>query len=150
MAYIVGVCTSEKKGERKKDIREGFLEVDFGLVGDAHSLTGWHRQLSMLGISSIEKMKKLGVDVGSGDFAENLTIFDDDFKLFLLPVGTQIRIGRDILVEVTQIGKECHEHCAIFKKVGTCVMPVEGIFVRVLKGGLIKADDEVCLLNKEL
>jgi MOSC domain-containing protein YiiM len=149
MAHVVGVCTSEKKGEKKKDIHEGILKADFGLVGDAHSEAGWHRQLSMLGTSSIEKMNKLGVDVGSGDFAENLTVFDDTFKLFLLPVGTQIQIGRDILVEVTQIGKECHEHCAIFKKVGTCVMPVEGIFVRILKGGLIKTGDEVRLINKE-
>jgi MOSC domain-containing protein YiiM len=94
-------------------------------------------------------MKKLGVDVGSGDFAENLTVFDDAFKLFLLTIGTQMHIGRDILVEVTQIGKECHEHCAIFKKVGTCVMPVEGIFVRVLKGGLVRTGDEVRLRIKE-
>jgi MOSC domain-containing protein YiiM len=149
MAHIVGVCTSENKGEKKKNIHEGILEPDFGLIGDAHSKVGWHRQLSMLGTSSIEKMKKLGVDVGSGDFAENLTVFDDAFKLFLLPIGTQMEIGHDILVEVTQIGKECHEHCAIFKKVGTCVMPVEGIFVRILKGGLVKTGDEVLLRNEE-
>jgi molybdopterin adenylyltransferase len=149
MEHIVGVCTSKKKGEKKKDISEGYLETDFGLTGDAHAQGGWHRQLSMLGTSSIEKMKQMGVDVGSGDFAENLTVADDTFKLFLLPVGTQMQIGCDILVEVTQIGKECHEHCAIFKQVGTCVMPVEGIFVRILKGGIVKTGDEVRLLNKE-
>jgi MOSC domain-containing protein YiiM len=144
---VVGVCVSEKKGEKKHDIRQGELKEDFGLIGDAHACASWHRQLSMLGTSSIDKMLKLGADVCSGSFAENLTVQDDDFKLFELPVGTKMRIGKAILVEVTQIGKECHEHCAIFKKVGTCVMPVEGIFVRILKGGTVNTGDEVRLVK---
>ena len=147
MAKIVGVCISEKKGEKKHDIREGVLKEDFGLVGDAHACATWHRQLSMLGTSSIDKMVKLGADVGSGSFAENLTVQDDEFKLYKLPIGARMRIGSDILVEVTQIGKECHDRCAIFKKVGTCVMPVEGIFVRILEGGTVKSGDEVALVK---
>ena len=149
MTKIVGVCLSEKKGEKKHDVGEGMLKEDFGLVGDAHSSAGWHRQLSMLGTSSIDKMLKLGAEVGAGSFAENLTVQDEEFKLYNLPIGTRISIGQDILVEVTQIGKECHEHCAIFKQVGTCVMPVEGIFVRILRGGPIKTGDEVKLLVTE-
>lgn len=147
MSKIVGVCVSEKKGEKKHDVKEGVLEENFGLVGDAHSCAGWHRQLSMLGTSSIDKMIKLGADVGAGSFAENLTVLDDEFKLYDLPIGTRIKISKDILVEVTQIGKECHDRCAIFKKVGTCVMPVEGIFVRILKGGTVKTGDEVQLIR---
>ncbi len=148
-AKIVGVCTSEKKGEIKHDIREGELREDYGLVGDAHACVGWHRQLSMLGTSSIGKMKNLGVDVSSGSFAENLTIDDSEFKLYRLPVGQRMQIGKNILVEVTQIGKECHKGCAIFQKVGSCVMPVEGIFVRILKGGQVRVGDEVGLLKSE-
>jgi MOSC domain-containing protein YiiM len=147
MAKIVGVCTSDKKGQKKRDIGEGELKADFGLVGDAHSCAGWHRQLSMLGTSSIDKMVRLGADVGSGSFAENLTVEDDAFKLYDLPIGTRIKVGGDILLEVTQIGKECHDRCAIFKQVGTCVMPVEGIFVRILKGGHVKAGDAVELVQ---
>lgn len=145
MAKIVGVCVSDKKGQKKRDIGEGELKEDFGLVGDAHSCAGWHRQLSMLGTSSIDKMVRLGADVGPGSFAENLTVEDDTFKLYDLPIGTRIKVGDGILLEVTQIGKECHDRCAIFKQVGSCVMPVEGIFVRILKGGRIKAGDPVKL-----
>ena len=147
MAKVVGVCISEKKGQKKHDIQQGELKENFGLVGDAHACDGWHRQLSMLGTSSIDKMIKLGADVGSGSFAENITVKDDEFKLYDLPIGTKMAIGEHILVDVTQIGKECHERCAIFKKVGTCVMPVEGIFVRILKGGKVKAGDEVKLVR---
>lgn len=147
MAKITGVCISEKQGEKKHDIGSGILQEDFGLVGDAHSLAGWHRQLSMLGTSSIDKMLALGADVGPGSFAENLTVKDDEFKLYELPIGTQMSIGRGILVEVTQIGKECHDRCAIFKQVGTCVMPIEGIFVRILKGGEVKSGDEVTVVK---
>ncbi len=147
MTKIVGVCISDKKGEKKHDIGTGILRDDFGLEGDAHSCAGGHRQLSMLGTSSIDKMVKLGADVGSGSFAENLTVQDDEFKLYNLAIGTRMRIGKDILVEVTQVGKECHDRCAIFKQVGTCVMPVEGIFVRILKGGAVKTGDTVTLIS---
>ena len=95
----------------------------------------------MLSLSSIEKMRGLGIEVGPGDFAENLTI--EGLDLFTLPIGTRFNVGQDIILEMTQICKECHDRCAIFKQVGTCVMPVEGIFVRVIKGGAVKSGDEL-------
>ncbi len=145
MAKVVAVCTSEKKGEKKHDIGCGLLKEDFGLVGDAHSTEGWHRQLSLLSMTSVEKMRKMGVDVGPGDFAENLTIEGPELVLYKLPIGQRLKVGKDILLEVTQIGKECHAHCAIYKQVGSCVMPHEGIFTRIIKGGQVKAGDEVSL-----
>ena len=143
MAKIVAVCSSEKKGQRKKAIGEGILKEEYGLVGDAHADSGWHRQISMLALSSIEKIRALGADVGPGDFAENLTI--EGMELFTLPIGTRFSVGQDIILEMTQIGKECHDHCAIYKQVGTCIMPTEGIFTRVIKGGVVKAGDELKL-----
>jgi|TARA_B100001971_G_scaffold186158_1_gene185921 MOSC domain-containing protein YiiM len=141
MAKIVAVCLSSKKGQKKKAIKEGILKEEYGLVGDAHADSSWHRQVSMLSLSSIEKMRGLGIEVGPGDFAENLTI--EGLDLFTLPIGTRFNVGQDIILEMTQIGKECHDRCAIFKQVGTCVMPVEGIFVRVIKGGAVKSGDEL-------
>ncbi len=143
MAKIIAVCSSEKKGQKKKAIKEGILKEEFGLVGDAHADSGWHRQVSMLSQTSVDKMIALGIDVGPGDFAENLTI--EGMELFTLPIGTRLGVGQDIVLEVTQIGKECHNHCAIFKQVGTCIMPTEGIFVRVLKGDIVRAGDELKL-----
>jgi len=143
MAKIVAVCTSDKKGMKKKDIREGVLKEDHGLVGDSHACDGNHRQLSLLSMASIEKMRQLGIDVGPGDFAENLTVAGDELVLYQLPIGKRLKVGSDIILEVTQIGKTCHDRCQIFKQVGTCVMPVEGIFTRVIKGGRVKAGDEV-------
>lgn len=146
MARIVAVCASAKKGEKKKDIGCGLLKEDFGLEGDAHSSAGWHRQLSLLSMTSIEKMRKLGAAVGPGDFAENLTVEGDELVLYQLPIGQRLKVGENIILEVTQIGKECHAHCAIFKQVGSCVMPVEGIFTRIIKGGQVKAGDTVSLI----
>ncbi len=143
MAKIIAVCTSEKKGQKKKVIKEGILKEEYGLVGDAHADSGWHRQVSLLAQSSIDKIRALGVDVGPGDFAENLTI--EGMELFTLPIGTRLGVGQDIVLEVTQIGKECHDHCAIYKQVGTCIMPTEGIFTRVIKGGTVRAGDELKL-----
>ncbi len=141
MARIVAVCSSEKKGQRKKAIEEGILRKEYGLVGDAHADSSWHRQVSMLALASIEKIRALGADVGPGDFAENLTI--EGLELFTLPIGTRFSVGQDIILEMTQIGKECHDRCAIFKQVGTCVMPIEGIFTRVIKGGRVRSGDEL-------
>ncbi len=141
MARIVAVCSSEKKGQRKKAIEEGILRKEYGLVGDAHADSSWHRQVSMLALASIEKIRALGADVGPGDFAENLTI--EGMELFTLPIGTRFSVGEDIILEMTQIGKECHDRCAIFKQVGTCVMPIEGIFTRVIKGGRVRSGDEL-------
>ncbi len=140
---VVAVCISEKKGQRKKPIPEGELRQNHGLAGDAHS-GEWHRQLSLLAQESIDKMVAKGLDVTAGDFAENITT--SGLELHTLPVGAQLSIG-DILLEVTQIGKECHTRCAIFYQAGDCVMPSEGIFVRVLQGGIVKAGDIIEILS---
>ncbi len=137
---IVAVCRSEKKGTIKKEIAEGMLIKDFGLEKDAHS-GKWHRQISLLGIESINKMRDKGYQLSFGDFAENLTI--EGIVLYQLPLGTKLKVGENVLLEVTQIGKECHHGCEIRKKIGDCVMPREGIFARVLEGGKVKASDEI-------
>ena len=145
MGRIVAVCTSPKKGMRKKNVGEGLLVVEHGLEGDAH-VGDWHRQVSLLAMESIEKMKAMGLKVGPGDFAENLTTQEID--LVSLPVGTKLRIGEKGLGEVTQIGKECHTRCAIYYQAGDCVMPKEGIFVRVLQGGPVKVGDAIEILEQ--
>ncbi len=137
---IIAVCTSEKKGMRKKNIGEGILRPDHGLEGDAHA-GDWHRQVSLLALESIEKMRAKGLDVNPGDFAENLTT--EGMVLVDLPVGTKLRIGSEALGEVTQIGKVCHDRCAIYYQAGDCVMPKEGIFIKVLTGGPVRVGDAV-------
>jgi MOSC domain-containing protein YiiM len=97
-------------------------------------------------MTSVEKMRNLGIDVGPGDFAENLTVEGEELVLYKLPVGKRLKVGKEIVLEVTQIGKTCHDRCEIFKKVGTCVMPLEGIFTRIIKGGKVKAGDEVAVI----
>lgn len=138
---IIAVCKSDKKGTRKLDIKEGVLKEDFGLVGDAHADVSTHRQVSLLAKESIEKMRALGLEVSPGDFAENLTT--EGIDLLSLPVGTRLRIGKEVLLEITQIGKECHTGCAIFQQVGKCIMPEEGVFARVLRGGTVRTGDEI-------
>lgn len=140
MASVLAINISEKKGVPKKTIDQGEFIVDFGLKGDAHG-GNWHRQVSFLGQESIDKMTAIGIKgLCSGKFAENITT--EGIVLYELPVGTRLNIG-DVLFEVTQIGKECHQKCAIFKLVGNCVMPKEGIFAKVLKGGIIKKGDKI-------
>lgn len=140
MGRIVAVCTSPKKGMRKKNVGEALLVVEHGLEGDAH-VGDWHRQVSLLALESIEKMRAMGLKVGPGDFAENLTT--EGIDLVSLPVGTKLLIGEEGLGEVTQIGKECHTRCAIYHQAGDCVMPKEGIFIRVLQGGPVKVGDTI-------
>ncbi len=140
-AKVVSVNVSEKKGERKKATDEVLLKENFGIDGDAHASGEWHRQVSLLAIESIEKMRKKGLDVNPGDFAENITTSGIDLPA--LPVGTKITIGKDVEAEVSQIGKECHNRCAIYYQAGDCVMPKEGIFVKVLKGGSVKKGDAI-------
>ncbi|HEX7365246.1 MAG TPA: MOSC domain-containing protein [Dehalococcoidia bacterium] len=141
MARVVAVCTSQKKGTKKKEVDEALLQVNFGLVGDAHADSGTHRQVSLLAVESIAKMRDLGLEVKPGDFAENLTT--EDIDLVSLPVGTRLSVGNQIVLEVTQIGKECHTRCAIYRQVGTCIMPVEGVFAKVIKGGPVSAGDSI-------
>jgi len=132
------------KGGIKQPIRARQFKVDNGLEGDANA-GNWHRQVSLLGIESSHKMEAIGIEgLCSGKFAENITT--EGITLYTLPVGTRFRIG-PCLMEVTQIGKECHKHCAIYHQVGNCVMPTEGIFARVIEGGVIRAGDEITILN---
>ena len=140
MATIRSVNISRNKGERKKSVPEVRLTPDHGIENDAHA-GSWHRQVSLLGMESIEKMRALGLDVGPGDFAENLTTAGID--LVSLPVGTRLRVGDRVELEVTQIGKECQDRCAIYRQAGDCVMPREGIFVRVLTGGVVRPGDPI-------
>ena len=140
-ARVVAVCISEKKGERKTPVESVELRENHGIVGDAHA-GEWHRQVSLLAMESIQKMQRMGLDVNTGDFAENITT--SGIEVFSLPVGTRLAIG-DTIVEVTQIGKECHNRCAIYHQAGDCVMPKEGIFVRVLQGGNVRAGDEIII-----
>lgn len=142
---IVAVCRSEKKGTVKIEIDEGLLIENFGLEKDAHS-GKWHRQISLLGVESINKMKGKGFKIKHGDFAENLTV--KGIVLYQLPLGTKLKVGENVLLEVTQIGKECHQGCEIRKKIGDCVMPREGIFSRVLKSGKVKAGNEIEVLSE--
>jgi len=142
MATVVATCISENKGERKKPAASVELREEHGIVGDAHA-GDWHRQVSLLASESIAKMRALGLDVDSGDFAENITTIGID--LVSLPVGTRLQIG-PALLEVTQIGKECHNRCAIYYQAGDCVMPKEGIFARVITGGIVKPGDGISRL----
>lgn len=145
MAKVLAVNISEIKGVPKRSIPEGKFIKDFGLEGDAHG-GKWHRQVSLLGIESIKKMKSLkGDKFLSGKFAENLTT--EGIILYKLAIGTRLKIGETIQ-EVTQIGKECHTGCNIRKLVGDCVMPREGIFTRVIKGGRIKAGDKIEVISE--
>ena len=140
MGIIKAVCTSPRKGMRKKNSGEGLLLKENGLKDDAHS-GPWHRQVSLLAVESIDKMRARGLDVGPGDFAENLTT--EGIDLVNLPIGTYVKIGPEAVGEVTQIGKECHKRCAIYYQAGDCVMPREGIFIRVLEGGPVKTGDHI-------
>jgi MOSC domain-containing protein YiiM len=141
MARIIAVCKSDKKGTKKQDVKEGLLKAEFGLVGDAHADCCTHRQVSLLAMESIDKMRALGLEVTPGDFAENLTT--EEIDLISLPVGTRIAVGKQIVLEITQIGKECHAGCAIYRQVGKCIMPEEGVFARVIRGGPVRAGDQI-------
>ena len=145
---IVSLNISEKKGVRKKPVKEVLLKTEYGIEGDAHASSSWHRQVSLLAIESVKKMQDMGLDVKPGDFAENITT--EGIDLPALPVGTRLMIGDGVKVEVSQIGKECHTRCAIYYQAGDCVMPKEGIFVRVLSGGTIKTGDQIALSQREL
>ena len=143
---IVSIAISKKKGTRKTPVDEIFISKDHGLEGDAHA-GDWHRQISLLAQESIDKIRAKGLDVTPGDFAENITT--TGLVLEKLPVGTRLQIGDQALVEITQIGKECHNRCAIFHQVGDCVMPREGVFARILNGGPIQPGDAIVPVDEE-
>ena len=139
MGKIMAVCTSDIKGVQKEKQASIELVVEHGIQGDAHA-GKWHRQVSLLSYEKIEAFKKRGADVEDGAFGENVVVSGID--LSALPVGTLLQSG-EVELEVTQIGKECHQHCAIYHAVGDCIMPREGIFTRVLKGGVIGNGDTI-------
>jgi len=145
MAKVIAVCISEEKGTAKRVIAEGMVREDYGLVDDAHADCCTHRQVSLLAIESIQKMRSRGFDVGPGDFGENVTT--EGIQLASLPIGTRVSMGGDVILEITQIGKECHTKCAIFHQIGKCIMPKEGVFARVIHGGAIKAEDQIQVIK---
>ena len=142
MAKVIAVCISEKKGTMKHPVDSVQLKKEHGIIGDAHA-GNWHRQVSLLADESVEKMRGKFPDIPIGAFAEN--ILTEGIELCTLPIGTKLRIG-ETLLEVTQIGKECHADCAIRQQVGDCVMPREGIFAIVLEEGSVKAGDTIEVL----
>lgn len=143
--YIVAVSISKKKGEKKVNQAEITLVAGHGVESDAHA-DGSHRQLSLLSLEAIDYMRRKGADVNPGDFAENITT--TGIELSECPVGSQFAIGDSILLELTQIGKECHQGCAIMQQVGSCVMPKRGVFCRILQGGTVRPGDSFRLITR--
>lgn len=145
---VLAVNISQKKGEKKSNIDCGLFLENLGLENDAHAQADIIRQVSLLAKESIEKIRAKGLNVQYGDFAENLTI--EGIDLPALPIGTRLKVGKEVLLKVTQIGKECHSRCNIFYTVGDCVMPREGIFAKVLVGGEIRVDDRIEITNEAI
>lgn len=144
MGTVLAVCTSAEKGVQKRDVHSAHFTPEWGIDGDAHA-GKWHRQVSLLSADKIEAFRAKGAEVVYGDFGENLVVSGFDFRS--LPVGTLLRCG-EVLLEMTQIGKECHSHCAIYKTMGDCIMPREGVFARVLEGGTITVGDEMSIVER--
>lgn len=142
-SQIIAISTSDRKQIKKTNVEKALFKEDYGIIGDAHGDFNTHRQVSLLAIESIKKMRELGLNVNPGDFAENLTT--EYIDLTALPLGKRLIIGEEVILEVTQIGKECHTHCAIYQQAGDCIMPKEGIFARVIKGGEVKIGDKINL-----
>jgi MOSC domain-containing protein YiiM len=141
---IVSINVSKHKGTQKTAITRAEVIKGHGIDGDAHA-GPWHRQVSFLASESIESARQKGLEVGSGDFAENITTEGIDWKE--IPVGTRLKFGEHVILEITQIGKECHNKCAIYYKAGDCIMPKEGIFASVVQGGIISINDPIRILN---
>ena len=142
---VLAVCISEKKGTEKKEVEKIVLKEDWGIEGDAHA-GKWHRQVSLLAFEKIDAFRKKGAEVDFGAFGENIIVGGVDLRS--LPVGTVLEIG-EARLRVTQIGKECHSHCNIYKKMGDCIMPREGIFAEVLKGGVVQKGESIKVIEKE-
>jgi MOSC domain-containing protein YiiM len=137
MGSVRGICISERRGTQKKEVEEAVFIKDWGIQDDAHA-GKWHRQVSILSYEKIKDFQDRGANIAFGAFGENLIIEGYDFKA--LPIGTMVKCG-SVLMEMTQIGKECHSHCEIYKTMGECIMPQEGVFARVLEGGTIRRGD---------
>lgn len=145
MGTVLAVCRSSVRGIQKTNEQSGWFETEWGIQGDAHA-GRWHRQVSLLSADRIARFNEKGAGVGPGDFGENLVVEGIDFSS--LPVGTWLRCG-DVLLEITQIGKECHSHCAIYHKMGDCIMPREGVFARVLEAGQISVGDQMSVVPRK-
>jgi MOSC domain-containing protein YiiM len=145
MIEIVSIAISRKKGTPKSPVNEVLLLENHGLEGDAHA-GAWHRQVSFLSSENIVKAREKGLDVSFGDFAENIATTGVDWKT--VPIGAVVRVGKAAVLEITQIGKICHNKCAIYYKAGDCIMPREGVFARVLKGGKIVCGDEIRFMER--
>ena len=145
MGEIKAICISERRGTQKKEIPEAQILEDWGIEGDAHG-GKWHRQISLLAVEKIEEFRARGAEIDYGAFGENLIV--EGYDLRTLPVGTRFRIG-EVMLELTQIGKECHSHCEIYKKMGDCIMPREGVFTEVLHGGHIQKGDQIEMIPPE-
>ena len=143
MGKVIAVCISQEKGTQKKNIGSARLIEDWGIEHDAHA-GKWHRQVSLLSFEKVEAFRARGAQVEDGAFGENLVVSGIDFRT--LPVGTRFACG-DVLLELTQIGKQCHSHCEIYKVMGDCIMPREGVFTKVLKGGVISVGDELTIVS---
>ena len=143
MSKVLAICISKHKGTLKNEVSEANFIEEFGIEGDAHA-GKWHRQVSLLAFEKIDDFRNKGGNVDFGAFGENLVV--DGIELHKLPVGQQLQVG-EVLLEVTQIGKECHDKCAIYYQVGECIMPKNGIFTRVLKGGKVKVGDKCTLIE---
>lgn len=141
---VVSINRSLEKGVKKTPIRKGVFIKDYGLKGDAHA-GNWHRQVSLLSIESIEKMEGEGIEFKEGDFAENLTT--KGLKVYELPLKTRLKVG-EVILEISQIGKKCHDSCEIKKMTGHCIMPKEGVFAKVIKEGIIKENDPIEILRQ--
>lgn len=144
MGQIKGICISKIRGIQKHEIPEATLIENFGIQGDAHA-GDWHRQVSLLGLAEIEGFRARGAQVDFGAFGENIIV--EGYRLKDLPIGTRFQAG-DAVLELTQIGKQCHSHCEIYKSVGDCIMPREGVFTKVIKGGNIKVGDEITVIEE--
>lgn len=145
MGKVIAVCTSEVRGTQKKNIHTATFVKDWGIEGDAHA-GNWHRQVSLLSYETIQEFNRQGAGVTDGAFGENLVVSGYDFTK--MEVGTKFRCG-DVELEMTQIGKECHNGCEIFQKMGKCIMPTNGVFARVLQGGMISEGDELEVVGGE-
>jgi len=145
MASVIAVCRSAAKGVSKAPVDSAVFKVGTGLEGDAHAGGDAVREVSLLAMESIGKMNSDSREFKPGDFAENITT--SGIELASLPVGTRLQAGSEVTLEITQIGKKCHSGCAIFKEVGNCIMPKEGVFARVIRGGTIRPGDEIKVLS---
>ena len=145
MGNVIAVCTSPAKGTQKTNVGTGRFIENWGIEGDAHA-GKWHRQVSLLSVEKVDDFRAKGADVINGAFGENLVV--EGFDLKTLPVGTRFKVGSDVLLEMTQIGKQCHSHCEIYKVMGDCIMPREGVFTRVLHGGEVHKGDSIDIVTE--